>query len=291
MSTHTAWQPRLVAYDDTYAREIIRSWSAQHLRDALRSGNFGISLSTDERTSLDELLTAWVDRALGYVFLRDALLVDGQRGPQVFGLICAALVNTQIIVSDELFTSLRSRSADNFTPANLVDLTLNNPDLLRISDLAGQQGLSLALLEHPTDYPYPHDLRELLPLAPLRLALNAEHFQPPTGIRRNIAMLLAISGIVLLIVPMLNGSIPEHPAGLPLALITLALMVGIKAGWSGYVGAICLWLVPNLPGFRYDRNISELLPYLPILVVGIAFLIADRRIRALWIWVRAQIGG
>lgn len=289
MSTHISWQPLLVAYDRDRARELLRSWTAQNLRDALRGGDFGATLSADERAELDELLTAWVQRALGYVFLRDALLVDGQRGPRVFGLICASLTTSHLTVSPDLCSTLRARSSGDLMPADLADLTLQNSSLMRLVDLAGREGLALALLDHPADYPLPADLQSLLPIAALRLALADERFVPPAGLRRNIAVALAVGGIVLLLVPMLSGSIPDHPAGLPLALITLALMIGIKAGWAGYSGALCLWLVPNLPGFRYGRSLTELLPYLPLLVAGLALLVFDHRVRALWVWVQGQI--
>jgi hypothetical protein len=290
MSTQAPWQPLLVAYDRERARELLRTWTAQSLRDALRSGHFGADLLADERAELDALLTAWVQRALGYVFLRDALLVDEQRGPRVFGLICSALTIAQVEVSPELLAALRARGPAELTPADLADLAAQHPNLTRLIDLAGSQGLAIALIDVPAVYPPLTDLVSLLPIAALRRAYADDRFVPPTGLRRNIAVVLALGGIALLLVPMLSGSIPERPAGLPLALITLALMVGIRAGWAGYLGAICLWLVPNLPGFRYGQSLSELMPYLPLLVAGLALFIADRRVRALWVWVRGQIG-
>jgi hypothetical protein len=92
-----------------------------------------------------------------------------------------------------------------------------------------------------------------------------------------------------MIIPLLGGTIPQHPAGLPLALITLALLIGISARWAGWVGATSIWLVANLPSFRHGTSALALLPALPLLAVGVALLILDRRVRALWIWIRQQI--
>lgn len=94
---------------------------------------------------------------------------------------------------------------------------------------------------------------------------------------------------MLLLLPLLGGQIPEHPAGLPLALITLALLVGIRAGWAGYAGSLCIWLVANLPGFRHGMALQALWPALPLLVVGLLLLSADRRVRAMWRWVRQRL--
>ncbi|NTW97950.1 MAG: hypothetical protein HGB28_05300, partial [Oscillochloris sp.] len=196
----------------------------------------------------------------------------------------------QAPVSPDLSATLRARSSADLTSGDLTELASRDPALARLADLAAREGLALALLDLPADYPPPADLHSLLPMAALRLALADERFVPPTGMRRNIAVALAAGGIILLVLPLLSGSIPDHPAGLPLALITLALMVGIKADWAGYLGALCLWLVPNLPGFRYGSSLSVLLPYLPLLVAGLALLIVDRRVRALWVWLRRQVG-
>ncbi|MBX0326188.1 hypothetical protein K2Z83_00585 [Oscillochloris sp. ZM17-4] len=281
--------PMLVVYDRARACELLRSWTAHGLRDALRGGNFGSGLSTDERAELDELLTAWIQRALGAVFLRDALLVDGQRGPRAFGMICAGLTRARATMPPDLAQSLRARRSGDLAPGDLADLAIRDPALARLADLAGREGLSLALLERPAGYPMPADLDRLLPAPLARQRFPDEAFAPPIGVRRGAAASLAIGGMGLLIIPMLGGAIPEHPAGVPLALITLALMVGIRAGWAGFAGALCIWLVPNLPGFRHGNGLIALLPSLPLLTVGLALLILDRRVRALWRWVRQQV--
>lgn len=290
MTTSPHATPLLAAYDRAGVCELLRSWTAQGLRDSLRGGHFGPGLSPAERAELDELLTAWIQRALGDVFLRDSLLVDGQRGPRVFGLICAGITRASAAMPPDLAGALRARGPGDLAPDDLAGLATGDPALAQLADLAGSEGLALALLEQPAGYPRPAELDTLLPAPPLHYPFPGEVFEPPTGARRNIAVLLAVGGMALLIVPILGGWIPEHPAGLPLALITLALMVGIQAGWPGFAGALCMWLVPNLPGFRHGSGIIWLIPYLPLLTAGIALLILDRRVRALWVWVRRQVG-
>ncbi|EFO79922.1 hypothetical protein OSCT_2215 [Oscillochloris trichoides DG-6] len=290
MSTLIPDQPLLVAYDRTRVRELLRNTTAQSLHDALRTGTFGANLSPVERAELDALLTAWMQRALGYVFLRDALLVDAQRGPRVFDLICAELTSEQLELSPDLAAALRGRDLSSLTPTDLAALHVHAAAVSRITEHAQRSGLHLALLEAAGSYPLPDDLDRLLPSIPLHLPRAEDYFVPPTGLRRWVAVTLAVAGILLLLIPILSGTIPKHPAGLPLALITLALMVGIKAGWAGYCGALCLWLVPNMPGFRSDRHLTELLPYVPLLLGGVALLIYDRRVRALWAWLRGHFG-
>ena len=92
-----------------------------------------------------------------------------------------------------------------------------------------------------------------------------------------------------MIVPMLGGAIPQHPAGLPLAMLTLALLVGIRAGWAGLLGSLFLWLVPNLPGFRHGTGPTPLFPIFPLVAAGLALLVLDRRIRAMWVWICKQL--
>lgn len=282
--------PLLAAYDRARACELLRDWTAQGLRDALRGGHFGAALAPHERAELDTLLTAWIQRALGGVFLRDALLVDDSRGPRVFGLICAGLTRAAATMPPELAEALRAYGLGDLIPGDLADLAARDPALARLADLAGREGLALALLDRSAAYPPPTDLGNLLPALPLRPLFSSEEFRPPTGPRRSIAVILAVGGVAAMIIPMIGGVIPEHPAGLPLALLTLALMIGIKAGWAGLIGALCIWLVPNLPGFRHGNGLPALLPVLPLLLVGLSLLIGDRRVRALWAWVRRQIG-
>lgn len=290
MRTHPPSLPLLAAYDRACACDLLRSWTAQSLRDALRGGRFGDTLAPADRAELDGLLTAWLQRALGGVFLRDALLVDGQRGPQVFGLICAAVTRAWATLSPDQAALLRERGAGDLATTDLADLVIRDPALARLADLAGREGLAVALLEQPAGYPPPTDLDSLLPAPVVVQPFPDEVFEPPSGLRRTVAVALAVGGMALMLIPMLGGSIPQHPAGMPLALITLALLIGISARWPGWVGATCIWLVANLPVFRHDTGLNAILPTLPLLAVGLALLAVDRRVRALWAWVRRQFG-
>ncbi len=282
--------PLLAVYDRVRAYDVLRSWTAQSLRDALRGGHFGSTLSPADRAELDALLTAWVQRALGGVFLRDALLVDGQRGPQVFGLICAGLTRTRATLHADLAALLRSRGTGDVTPTDLTDLIIRDPSLVRLAALAAHEGLALVLLDQPTGYPLPTDLDDLLPIQSATHPSSDEVFTPPSGLRKAVAVCLAVGGMALMIIPMLGGFIPQHPAGTPLALITMALLIGIRARRVGWVGATCIWFVANLPGFRHDTGLLAILPALPLFAVGLILLILDRRVRALLSWVRQQIG-
>jgi hypothetical protein len=288
----SAYPPRhllLAAYDRTRACDLLRSSTAQGLRDALRGGHFGAALSPSDRAELDDLLTAWLQRALGGVFLRDALLVDGRRGPRVFGLICAGVTRARATMPPDLAALLRARGSGDLTLTDLADLAFRDPALARLADIAGREGLALALLDQSASYPLPADLDSLLPVPLPAHSFAGEGFSPPSGSRRAVAIALAVGGISLMLIPLLGGSIPQHPAGLPLALITLALLIGISARWAGWVGSSCIWLVANLPSFRHGTSLLALLPALPLLALGLALLLLDRRVRAMWVWVRQQI--
>ncbi|NTW01342.1 MAG: hypothetical protein HGA19_08515 [Oscillochloris sp.] len=290
MIAHPPHLPLLVAYDRERAYELLRSSTAQSLRDVLRSGHFGAELSAADRSELDELLTAWVQRALGGVFLRDALIVDGRRGPRVFSLICVGLTRVRVLLARDALAGLQLYDPGDLQPTAVSALVVKNPALAELAEQAEREGLTLALLDQPANYPLPADLDTLLPLSNSAQVFVNERFTPPTGARRNVSIALALGGTALMIVPLLGGSIPSRPAGLPLALITLALVVGIRAGWSGYIGSFCIWLVSNLPGFRHDTSLLALISTLPLLLIGVVLLIFDRRVRALWLWVRQQIG-
>ena len=103
------------------------------------------------------------------------------------------------------------------------------------------------------------------------------------------AALLAATGVTLLATPMLLGYIPARPAGTPLALLTMALLVGIRASWPGYAGAFCIWLVANLPGFRPGSTLADFWPALPLILVGLLLLGLDRQVRAMWSWLRERL--
>lgn len=275
----------VAAYDRRAVYAMLRGWTTDRLRAELASGGFGAGLAADRRAELDGHLTAWAQRALGQLPLRDALLVDGQRGRRVFDLLCAATTRARAAAPPEIAAGLPR------PPAGLP----RAPDGLaggeRLGALAAE-GLDLAVLGPDGAYPFPADLEALTPDPPLPLRPRAPLFEQPTGWRRRIAVLLAVAGVALLALPLMLGRIPDHPAGAPLALLTLALLVGIKAGPAGFAGALCIWLVANLPGFRYGSSLLAILwPALPLMAAGIALLWLDRRVRAMWAWLRRQSGG
>ncbi len=275
----------IVAYDRERVNAIIRDWSTQYLAQELRAGRFGKRLNPSQVAELEALLTAWRQRALGPLPLRDALLVDEARGRRVFALLCAALVVQRAPVPPDLDATLPTDPADlEELPAALAA----DPALRALAEVASHNGLRLAVQQAPDAFPYPDNL-EALVAPPPRLARPAEEFEQPTGWRRNIAILLATGGVLLLLLPLLGGQIPRHPAGLPLALLTLALLVGIRAGWAGYAGSLCIWLVANLPGFHHGTTLQSLLPALPLLAIGLILLNADRRVRAMWGWIRCRL--
>ncbi|MGQ9926085.1 MAG: hypothetical protein ACUVS4_04355 [Chloroflexaceae bacterium] len=275
----------IVVYDRPLVETILRDWSTQQLAQELRAGQFGTRLNSRQAAELEALLMAWKQRALGPLPLRDALLVDEERGRRVFALICAALAVRRATVPPELRAALPESPVDlEWLPEPLAA----DPTLSALAETAARDGLRLAVQRAPDEFPYPDNLEALTPPPP-RAAHAADEFEQPTGWRRNGAILLAASGALLLLLPLLGGQIPEHPAGLPLALITLALLVGIHAGWAGYAGSLCIWLVANLPGFRHGTALQALWPALPLLVAGLLLLSADRRVRAMWRWVRHRL--
>jgi|GEM_PF-590672 len=275
----------IVVYDRTLVETILRDWSTQQLAQEVRAGRFGTRLNPRQAAELEALLMAWRQRALGPMPLRDALLVDEERGRRVFALICAALAVRRAAVPPELQAALPDGPVDL---ERLPEPLAADPTLSALAETAARDGLRLAVQQAPDAFPYPDNLEALTPPPP-RAPRAADEFEQPTGWRRNGAILLAASGALLLLLPLLGGQIPEHPAGLPLALITLALLVGIRAGWAGYAGSLCIWLVANLPGFRHGMALQALWPALPLLVVGLLLLSADRRVRAMWRWVRQRL--
>ncbi|MCU0491853.1 MAG: hypothetical protein MUD01_09715 [Chloroflexaceae bacterium] len=279
----------LVAYDQQRASAMLQEWSATRLLQELEAGHFGVLLSDDERCELHDLLQAWVQRALGPMPLRDAILVDPQRGWRVYDLICIALADGP--------RELPPESGAALTALNTIPLT---PEQLRqrLNSHGGTDGISAMLARAETEnlvftyssvlplrFPQP-DLDTLMPPLP-PAARTTERFEHPSGRRRIFAMALALLGVLLLAIPMLFGEIPAQPAGLPLALITLALLVGVRARWPGYLGSVCIWLVANLPGFSHNRMVA-LWPDVPLLVLGVCLLALDSRIRLMWRWIRAR---
>lgn len=280
--------PAIAAYDRTKAEELLRSTSTSRLRAELRFGAFGTALTLAAAEELDGLLAAWEQRALGQMPLRDALLVDTERGPRVYALICAALTRERAPVAPALAIHLPAAPC---VIERLPPPISGDPALAELATRAGLDGLALAWQMRPDSFPPPQSLERLRPSPPPPPQRPAERFEPPSGWRRSLAGLLAALGVILLTGPLMVGHIPEGPAGLPLAMITLALIIGIRAGWPGFLGAACIWLVANLPSFRHGVAISSLWPALPLLVAGLALLSLDGRVRAMWAWLRRGLRG
>jgi hypothetical protein len=279
----------LVAYDRRAVYAVLRDQTPLGLREELRDWRLSARLSPAQIAELDALLSAWVQRALGSLSLRDALMIDEQRGRRVFNLLCTAHARGRATVSADLAARMPE------LPASLDELPSAlavAPALVALASRARREGLALAALGEDERYAFPTDLEMLLPPPPPALSVGGDPFESPTGWRRRGAALLAVAGVTLLVLPLLLGAIPQHSAGLPLALITLALLVGIKAGWAGYVGSLCIWLVANLPGFRHGSALpASLWPALPLIIAGLAMLWLDPRVRAMWAWIRRQLGG
>ncbi|MCG8349220.1 MAG: hypothetical protein MI924_15745 [Chloroflexales bacterium] len=293
----------LVAYDKRRATEFLRDWTPQQLLDELHAGRFGSSLSVADAEELATLVYSWVQRALGPMSLRDALLVDPRRGARVYDLICATMTAGRYPLPPEIAQTLTSLGDGDLPPqqirSKLQDMLANKAQadsgatslalsatLNTFIAYAEREGLSLACYDcDAARYPYPANLDELLPQPPPPLQPTVLSFEHPSGKRRAIAMFLALSGVALLGLPLLTGRLPSQPAGIPLALLTLALLFGIKAGWQGYAGSICIWLVANLPGFHHGTMVDLWLA-VPLLVAGVILLALDRRIRVMWRWIR-----
>lgn len=136
----------------------------------------------------------------------------------------------------------------------------------------------------------PPELATLLPPrpAPADARQDATGFEPPSGRRWAVAMSLVLLGLIWLVVQvMVRESVVVRPAGVPLALFTLALLVGVRARWQGFLGSACIWLVANLPGFHYRTVLSW--PMLPLLSLGVLLLACDSHIRAMWAWISARL--
>jgi hypothetical protein len=284
--TPTTVQHSVVAYDRRRIYVMLRDWTPELLEADLAARRFGACLAPEEATELSGHLTAWRQRALGVMSLRDTLLIDPRRGRRVFNLLCTALTKGRAAVPDTLATMLPAAPADLAAPpAALTDLATHGA----LARRASAEGLTLALITAAGDYPFPDDLDGLLP-TPLKSSRPELGFEPPRGWRWRIAVLFATAGVALLIFPMMLGTIPDHPAGIPLALLTLALLIGISAGPAGFAGALCIWLIANLPGFRHGSSLLTILwPALPLMALGVALLAIDRRVRGLWHWLRRRL--
>jgi hypothetical protein len=279
----------LVAYDRRAVYELLREETPHGLRETLHAGRMGAQLSPAQTRELERHLNAWMQRALGALPLRDALLVDEQRGRRVFSLLCATQTRERASVPAGLVGRLTE------LPVALDELPgalAAAPALVALAARASRDELALAALDTDDEFPFPEDLVALALASPKPSAPNPPCFEQPGGWRRSSAALLAITGVALLVLPLLLGAIPRQSAGLPLALITLALLVGIKAGWAGYSGSLCIWLVANLPGFHHDSSLpASLWPALPLLTLGLSLLWLDPQVHALWGWLRRRWRG
>jgi hypothetical protein len=269
----TADGATLVVYDRQRAEEMLRTWTPQQLLLALRAGKFSDTLSAEEADELAALLDDWMRRALSLVTLRDALLIDRRRGTRVYSLLCSALTVERVPIA-----------AGGHTMAGTA------ADTSSLLEQAHTEGLALACHAGASaHYPLPPNLETLLPTLPAPYRKPPLQFVPPTGLLRTIAITLVCLGMSVLVFPLLIGRVPDQPAGLPLGLLTLGLLVGIRAGWAGYIGSFLIWLVPNLPGFHYDTPLATLPAVIPLLVMGLVLLALDRHVRALWRWIWLRV--
>lgn len=269
----------IVAYDRARAERLLLEWTPQLLLEQAEAGAFDEALGAERAGALRELALAWVQRALGPLSLRDALLFDRARGEQAWDLICEALVSKRCAAPDGLASG----------PLDPLALPADAPwaSPLRAAAAAGLALAALPAAGAPR-FPAPPALDELLPPPPRALPAALSAFEQPTGLRRALATALALLGATIIGVPLLLGQEPTRTAGLPLALITLALLVGIRAGQLGYAGSLCIWLVANLPGFHHG-SLLTLWPAIPLLCLGLVFLYMDRRVRAMWRWIRGVL--
>ncbi len=291
--------PTLVAYNRTRAAELLRTWTAQQVFDDAYAGRFSTTLTDQQVEELVHLTGAWIQRALGPLTLRDALLVDPRRGATVYNLICTMQTVAHVRLSAHATTAMRQMGTGEMAlhqiEAVLDILHTPQPDaaddaeraIHTLLEQARAEQLALVYCESENIvYPFPTDLASLLTPLPAAFPHQSPQFEYPTGIRRTLAIVLVLIGVGLLGIPLIMGSMPVQPAGVPLALLTLALLVGIKARWPGYIGAVCVWLVPNLPGFHHGTLTTILWPGIALLLGGIILLAYDRQVRAMWyaIW-------
>lgn len=276
----------IAIYDQARVELLLRDETPHGLLAHLRGGVFGQRLSPAQAHELEGLLIDWEQRALGLMPLRDALMVDNARGQRAHALICTALTTERAPVANELAALMPA------APALLrclpAELRISSA-LTQLGDRAAQAGLTLVWQALPDEFPPPEGLERLTPPPPVGYPHPDDTFEPPIGWRRWAAVALAAGGVIWLLLPLLTGQIPERPAGPPLAMLTLALMVGIRAGWAGSLGALCLWLVANLPAFRHGTSLISLWPALPLMGFGLLLLGLDRRVRAVLRWFRREL--
>jgi hypothetical protein len=175
--------PVLVFYDQQQVDTMLRTWSSSRLHTALDEQTFGGTLALAERAALLHLLDDWKMRALGAVMLRDALLVDPQRGQRVYTLLCCALIYEQHPLTPDLGSWLAPWYGQLLTDSLMQDirhkidqeLGLNSATiprewvklagLLQRAEQAGWGGVVCAGTPHDCSFPLP-DLESLLPPPP-----------------------------------------------------------------------------------------------------------------------------
>jgi hypothetical protein len=282
----TAIEPALVIYDRAAVLELLRCASADDLAAAAQQAQLAAQLPPAELAELNGLLAEWQQRALGPMALRDALIVDPQRGRRVYGLLCSAFSSGRSSVAAEQALHLPA------APCDLTTLPREVADDRQLREFAAQAAARrhvLAWQARRHEFAPPGNLADLPLDPPHALPAGNLRFEQPTGARLLIGIGLALLGMLLFLGPLItSGVVPAHPAGLPLALITAALLVGIRAGLRGYLGAALIWLVANLPGFRHDRDLIGLWPAVPLMISGLLLLRSDPHVRAMWQHIARQ---
>jgi hypothetical protein len=278
---------------------MVHTWSPGELFAALQAQHFGTTLGAEEGEELMGLLQAWIQRALGLVTLRDAIWVDPHRGIRVYSLICRGLTVAEHVVpsdlisepqrlhghelvSSEIKNALISQSDEHETENNAT-IHAERSKILSMLEWAEAQGLTLAYLASPgATYPFAENLDE--PVVPRLVPYEyQEHsFERTAGWRR-----IATLGLIFLSVLFLGlsflGRRPSQTTRVSLALFLLAVLVGVRAGWMGYSGAFCIWLVVNLLRSRQNLHLSFWQGLL--LPIGVILLAFDRPVRGMWRWI------
>src|SRR3712207_1561555 len=90
----------LVAYDQRQAEAVLLSWTPQRLLDEALNGTFKL-LGELHAKALEAAALAWVQRAMGDLTLRDALLIDPVRGGIVWAGLCAWLASDRYLLAPE----------------------------------------------------------------------------------------------------------------------------------------------------------------------------------------------
>lgn len=315
--------PTFAIYDRKRVREVVRCWSPQRLAGVLRDYE-GVRkrLSKAELDELASLLREWEQRALGPVMLRDAMEVDPRRGVRVYDLLCTLftlerytlplalegvpppelegedipLHHLRSLVAAETASTngadgKHDREIDEREPPETGDVleTTETQEALRtletLVEKAETSGLALTCYHGIVPrYPFPADLETLISPLPSPYRKPLPRFEPPTGWRRYLAIALVGTGVALVGLPLFLGHVPTQPAGFPLGFLTLGLLVGIRAGWPGYLGGACIWLVANLPAFHHGAT-TTIWALVPLLLVGALIMALDRNVRILWNWI------